>query len=157
MSPMANPQDPSPSQPPERLDQVVGGPLDPAADRPHPPPGAPARLDPLSDASEFGGGGFDLSSLFDSAQQLVAAQQEAAAQEVVGRSGGGKVEIAVTGAGEFRRVTISPDVVDPDDVNLLEDLVLAALHDAMAQVNDAQSSALGGIDLGQLGGLLGNG
>jgi DNA-binding YbaB/EbfC family protein len=151
---MPDPQDTSPSQPPERLDQVVGGPLDPAtaADVPQVLPGRSEPLDPLSDAA-----GFDLSSLFDSAQQLVAAQQEAARQEVVGSSGGGKVEIAVTGAGEFRRVTISPDVVDPDDVSLLEDLVLAALHDAMARVNDAQSSALGGLDIGQFGGLLGNG
>jgi DNA-binding YbaB/EbfC family protein len=152
MSAMADPQDPSPAQPPERLDQVAGGPLDPAAELPRPPLGRPGQLDPLSDA-----GGFDLSSLFDSAQQLVAAQQEAARQEVVGRSGGGKVEIVVTGAGEFQRVTISPDVVDPDDVSLLEDLVLAALHDAMARVNEAQTSALGGLDMGQLGGLLGNG
>jgi DNA-binding YbaB/EbfC family protein len=146
------PQDSTPPQPPERLDEVVGGPIDPAADLPRPPPTHPEPLDPLSDA-----GGFDLSSLFDSAQQLVAAQQEAARQAVVGRAGGGKVEIEVTGAGEFRRVTISPDVVDPDDVTLLEDLVLAALHDAMTRVNEAQSSALGGLDLGELGGLLGNG
>ena len=153
MNPMADPQDPSPSpsQPPERLDEVVGGPLDPAVDLPQAPPGRPEALDPLSDA-----GGFDLSSLFDSAQQLVAAQQEAARQELVGRSGGGKVEIAVSGAGEFRGVKISPDVVDPDDVGLLEDLVLAALHDAMTRVNEAQSSALGGLDMGQLGGLLGD-
>jgi nucleoid-associated protein EbfC len=153
MSPMPDPQqDPSTSHPPERLDQVIGGPIDPAADLPRPPPGSGGPLDPLAEA-----GGFDLSSLFDSAQQLVAAQEETARQAFVGRSGGGKVEIEVSGAGEFRRVTISPDVVDPDDVGLLEDLVLAALHDAMTRVNEAQSSALGGFDLGQLGGLLGNG
>lgn len=98
-------------------------------------------------------GGLDFSSLLDSAQQMMAAQQEAAEQEVVGTSGGGKVTVTVTGGGEFRRVTIAPEVVDPTDVALLEDLILAALHDAMAQVNEAQASLLGGLDLGGLGGL----
>jgi DNA-binding YbaB/EbfC family protein len=101
-------------------------------------------------------GGFDLSSLMDSAQQLMAAQQQASEQELVGNAGGGKVEVVVTGGGEFKRVSISPDVVDPADVELLEDLLLAALRDAMAQVTAAQTSALGGVDLGGLGGLLGN-
>ena len=101
-------------------------------------------------------GGFDLSSLLDSAQQLMSAQQEAAESELVGSAGGGMVEVTVTGAGEFRHVRISPDVVDPTDVSLLEDLVLAALRDAMARINAAQSAALGGLDLGALGGLLGD-
>jgi hypothetical protein len=154
---MADPDAPRPSERPERLDPIAGGPLDPAAERPEVEGplaalGGPNALDPLSDA-----GGFDLSSLFDSAQQLVAAQQEAARRELVGRAGGGKVEVEVTGGGEFLRVRISPDVVDPDDVSMLEDLVLAALHDAMTQVNQAQASALGGLDMGDLGGLLGNG
>ena len=111
----------------------------------HPSPGGPGQP-----------GGFDLSSLLDSAQQLMSAQQEAAESEVVGSAGGGKVEVTVTGGGEFRRVRISPDVVDPTDVTLLEDLVLAALRDAMARVNAAQAEALGGLDLGGLGGLLGD-
>jgi DNA-binding YbaB/EbfC family protein len=124
------------------------------ADTPSEQPGdARAETPDVVAGGPVGLGGFDLSSLMDSAQQLVAAQQQAAAREVVGRAGGGKVEVAVTGGGEFRRVTISPDVVDRDDVAMLEDLVLAALRDAMAQVNEAQSSALGGFDLGNLGGL----
>jgi DNA-binding YbaB/EbfC family protein len=155
---MADHDDPRPSERPERLDPIAGGPLDPAADRPEVvgPLAGLGRPDPFGDPLAEAGG-FDLSSLFDSAQQLVAAQQEAARQELVGRAGGGKVEVEVTGGGEFRRVRISPDVVDPDDVTMLEDLVLAALHDAMAQVNQAQASALGGLDMGDLGGLLGNG
>ena len=81
---------------------------------------------------------------------------EAAESELVGSAGGGKVEVTVTGGGEFRHVRISPDVVDPADVSLLEDLVLAALRDAMARINAAQTAALGGLDLGALGGLLGD-
>jgi DNA-binding YbaB/EbfC family protein len=116
------------------------------ADQPEPSP-------PPSDAL-----GLDLSALLSGAQELVAAQARAAEQEVIGSAGGGAVEVRVTGGGEFRGVRISPDVVDPEDVTMLEDLVLAALHDAMAQVQEAQAGALGGLgglDLGGLGGLLG--
>lgn len=129
---------------------------DPPADAPH-----PDDLDPgagLGRAAEPGLAGVDLGSLLAGAQELVAAQARAAEQELTGTSGGGAVEVRVTGGGQFRKVTIRPDVVDPDDVGLLEDLVLAALHDAMAKVQDAQSGALGGLgglDLGGLGGLLG--
>ena len=111
----------------------------------------------MSDLPMPSSGGFDLSSLFESAQQLMSAQAQAAEQEVVGSSGGGRVTVVMTGGGEFRRVNIRPDAVDPQDVSLLEDLVLAALHDAMAQVQQAQSKALGGLDLGGLSGLLGPG
>jgi DNA-binding protein YbaB len=54
-------------------------------------------------------------------------------------------------------VRISPEVVDPSDVEMLEDLVLAAVRDAVAQVQDAQQASLGGLGLGGggLGGLLG--
>lgn len=87
-------------------------------------------------------------------QQLMAAQAEAAEQEYEGASGGGAVRITVTGGMEFRSVKIRPDAVDPDDVEMLEDLVLAALHEAVHQVNAAQQQALGGLG-GSLGGLLG--
>jgi DNA-binding YbaB/EbfC family protein len=63
-------------------------------------------------------------------QQMVAAQQELAETEVSGTSGGGLVTVVVTGAGEVRSVKIDPKAVDPDDVESLEDLVVAALHDA---------------------------
>jgi DNA-binding YbaB/EbfC family protein len=118
-------------------------------------PGASGPADMLTELLGGGapGGGLDLSSLLDSAQQLMQAQQEAAGNEVVGTAGGGKVEVTVTGSGEFRQVRINPDVVDPDDVGMLEDLVLAALRDAMAKVNAAQTAAFGGFDLGDLGGL----
>lgn len=106
--------------------------------------------------------GFDLGSLVEQAQamqqQLVEAQEQQAAQILTGTAGGGKVAIEVTGAGEYRRVTIAPDAVDPDDVELLEELVLAALRDATAQIAELQEQAMGGMnlpDLGGLGGLLG--
>lgn len=100
---------------------------------------------------------FDLNALLGQAmemqQQLAAAQAQTAAAEVTGRSGGGAVEITVTGGLDFRRVTIRPDAVDPDDVGMLEDLVLAALNDAMDQLGQVQQASVGGLDLGSMPGL----
>ena len=81
-------------------------------------------------------------------QQLMEAQAEAAAAIVEGSAGGGAVKIEVTGGLDFRSVQIDPSVVDPDDPSLLEDLVLAALHDCMARINEMQQGAMGGLDLG---------
>lgn len=100
-------------------------------------------------------GGFDLGSLFGMANDMLAAQQAAAEETAIGSAGGGLVQITVTGAGEFTNVKILPDAVDPADLGLLEDLVLAALRDAMAQVQQLQAGAMGGLDLGSLSGLLG--
>jgi DNA-binding YbaB/EbfC family protein len=102
-----------------------------------------------------GAGGFDLGSLLGAASQMFEAQAQAAQQAVVGSAGGGAVKITVTGGGEFTAVELAPDVVDPADVPMLEDLVLAALRDAMAKVQQLQSGALGGLDMGGLQGLLG--
>lgn len=105
--------------------------------------------------------GLDFGALLQQAQamqeQMVAAQEAQASQVVTGTAGGGKVSIEMTGAGQFVGVSIAPDVVDPSDVELLEDLVLAALHNATAQVAELQEQAMGGIDMGglDLGGLLG--
>ncbi|MGB5760788.1 MAG: YbaB/EbfC family nucleoid-associated protein [Acidimicrobiales bacterium] len=107
-------------------------------------------------------GGFDLGSLLEQAQamqqQMAEAQEQQAAQLLTGSAGGGKVTIEVTGAGDYRKVSIDPDAVDPEDVELLEELVLAALRDATAQIVELQEQAMGGMelpDLGDLGGMLG--
>ena len=101
----------------------------------------------------------DMGDLLKQAQkmqeQLMEAQATAAEQVVEGQAGGGVVKVTVTGGMEFRSVTIAPDAVDPDDVAMLEDLVLAAIHDAVGKVNDLSQQAMGGLDLGGLGGLLG--
>lgn len=102
-----------------------------------------------------GPAGLDLGSLLGAANQMFQAQAAAANSSVVGSSGGGAVQITVTGAGEFTKVELQPAAVDPDDVAMLEDLLLAALHDAMAKVQQLQSGALGGLDLGNVGEMLG--
>ena len=63
-------------------------------------------------------------------QQLVAAQEELAQREVTGSAGGGLVTATMTGSGDVTAITIAPSAVDPDDLETLQDLVVAALHDA---------------------------
>jgi nucleoid-associated protein EbfC len=102
---------------------------------------------------------FDINSLLSQAldmqQRMADAQARAAEAEIVGRAGGGAVQITVTGDMQFVDVTISPTAVDPDDISMLEDLVLAALNDAFDQLEDLHRSAMPALDLGGLGGALG--
>jgi len=113
-----------------------------------------------AEATGLGGlGGLgDLGGLLESAQQAVSAQARAADEVVEGTAGGGVVTVEMTGSGEVRSVTLSRDVVDPDDVDMLQDLIVAALHDADLKVTALQRQALGALgdlDLGGLGGMLG--
>ena len=103
---------------------------------------------------------FDLNSLLQQAmdmqQQLAYAQEQAASQSVTGHAAGGKVTATMSGAGEIVSISIAPDVVDPEDVEMLEDLIVAAVRDAQHQVADLQQQTLGPLagGLGGLGGLL---
>jgi DNA-binding YbaB/EbfC family protein len=98
---------------------------------------------------------FDMGALLEQAQamqeQLFEAQAAAAEQVIEVESGGGVVKIQVTGGLEFRSITIDPKIVDPSDVELLEDAVLAAIHDAVEQAQALSQQALGGLGLGGLG------
>lgn len=97
-----------------------------------------------------------LSRLGEVQQNLQQAQESAAAKVLEGSAGGGAVRVRATGGLEFRDVTIDPSVVDPADVDLLQDLILAALRDVVEQAHAEAAQALGGFDLGEgLGGLLG--
>ncbi len=102
-----------------------------------------------------GAGGMDLGGLMEQAQAMLAGAQEAAAEVVEGSSGGGMVRVEVDGGFNFHSVAIDPSVVNPDDVEMLNDLVLAALRDAATQLQEGQSEAMGGMDLDGLGGMLG--
>lgn len=89
-------------------------------------------------------------------EQLAAAQEELAGRTFEGSAGGGMVTATVTGAQELVGITISPEVVDPDDVEMLEDLVVAAVRQAHEAAAGAASAQLGGLTGGlDLGGLLG--
>jgi len=85
-------------------------------------------------------------------QQLLAAQQELAEAEVTGTAGGGLVTAVVSGAGEVRSVKIDPRAVDPDDVESLEDLVVAAIRDAARAAQELSTDKMGPLT-GGLGGL----
>jgi DNA-binding YbaB/EbfC family protein len=93
-------------------------------------------------------------------EDMAAAQEALAAATVEGSAGGGVVKAVVSGAGELQSVSISPEVVDPDDVEMLEDLVVAAVTDGLRKAQELQASQMGsvtgGLDLGSLGGLLGS-
>lgn len=88
-------------------------------------------------------------------EQLLAAQEELASKTFEGSAGGGMVKATVTGSQELVSVEISPEVIDPEDPEMLGDLVVAAVNAAMSQVADAAGDQMGGFDMGALGGLLG--
>jgi nucleoid-associated protein EbfC len=118
-------------------------------------PQRPGEGDESAGLPDLGGLG-DLGGLLESAQAAFSAQARAAEQIVEGSAGGGVVRVEMTGAGEVRSVTLAAEVVDPDEVEMLQDLIVAALHDAAARVTALQREALGAfgdLDLGGLGGL----
>jgi hypothetical protein len=89
-------------------------------------------------------------------EQLAAAQKELATRTFEGSAGGGMVVATVTGSQELVDISISPEVVDPDDVEMLQDLVVAAVRRALEAASTAASDELGGLTGGlDLGGLLG--
>lgn len=108
-----------------------------------------------------GGGGGQLNKMMKQMQKMqadMAAAQDALAEATVeGSAGGGIVKVVVTGTGDVQSVHIAPEVVDPDDVEMLEDLVLAAISDGLRRSREMQQERLGGVtgglDLGALGGL----
>ena len=85
-------------------------------------------------------------------QQMAAAQAELAQTEVAGSAGGGLVTATVTGAGDLLSVTIDPSAVDPQDVETLQDLVVAAVRDANAAAKNLAGEKLGPLT-GGMGGL----
>ena len=78
-------------------------------------------------------------------KKMQKAQEELAAKTVTGSAGGGMVEAVVNGAGEFMSVTINPDAVDPDDVVMLQDMVVAACNEAVRASKELEGELMGGI------------
>jgi len=76
-------------------------------------------------------------------KQMAAIQEELAAREVEGTAGGGMVTVTVNGRQEFLRVKIDPQVVDPADVEMLEDLVLAAVNEARRKSQELMMQEFG--------------
>ncbi|RMF03083.1 MAG: YbaB/EbfC family nucleoid-associated protein [Chloroflexi bacterium] len=92
-------------------------------------------------------------------QQQMAETQEALGSETVEVSaGGGAITVVITGHQEFKSITIDPDVVDPEDVEMLQDLVLSAVNQAVKASQDMATERMeaitGGLNIPGLSGLL---
>ena len=89
-------------------------------------------------------------------KQMEESQKELEEKEFTASAGGGAVEVTVSGKKEVTKVTISPDAVDPDDVEMLEDLIMAAVNEAYRKMEDAASQTMSKL-AGGMGGLGGFG
>ena len=83
--------------------------------------------------------------------QLEAKQAEIEATDFTASAGGGAVEVTVSGAHEIKSINMQPDVVDPEDIEMLSDLIIAAANEAMRNAEDAMEQAMnaakGGLNL----------
>jgi DNA-binding YbaB/EbfC family protein len=78
-------------------------------------------------------------------ERLAKAQEQLNNTSIEGSAGGGAVTVAVTGALRVQSVKIAPEVVDPNDVEMLEDLVTAAFNEALERVQDLQAESMSGL------------
>ena len=101
--------------------------------------------------------GMDMNKLFEQVgqmqQQMQQAQEELAKETVEASAGGGMVTVTANGAGEIQRIKIDPKAIDPDDPEMLEDMILAAVNEAVRSAHGLAESKLGGLAGGALGGL----
>ncbi len=106
----------------------------------------------------FPGGGMpgNMSNLMKQAQrmqrQMEESQKELETKEFTAKAGGGAVEVTVTGKKEVTKVKLSEEVVDPEDIEMLEDLVMAAANEALRMAEEANTEAMskmtGGLGMG---------
>jgi nucleoid-associated protein EbfC len=90
----------------------------------------------------------NLNKMLEQAQQMLAQQQEAQdklkEQRVEATAGGGMVRVAMTGDMRLETLAIDPEAVDPEDVEMLQDMVIAAVNEALRSAEELQQQALGG-------------
>ncbi|GJM56045.1 YbaB/EbfC family nucleoid-associated protein [Coriobacteriaceae bacterium] len=106
-------------------------------------------------------GGVNMNQLMQQAkkmqEQLAQAQDKAKELEVSASAGGGMVKVVASGDMQLKSIAIDPEALDPDDVELLQDMILAAVNDALNSASEAANSevasatGLGGMDLGGMG------
>ena len=104
--------------------------------------------------------GPNMNQLLKQAQQMQAemakAQEELKNETVEASAGGGMVKVTMTGDMQLREITISPEAVDPEDVDMLQDMVAAAVNEALRSAQELAANRMGGIaGLGGGGGLPG--
>ena len=94
-----------------------------------------------------GFGGMNINQLMKEAKKMQAdmekSQEELVAKEFDATAGGGAIEVKVSGDKLIKEIKIKPEVVDPDDVEMLQDLILTCVNEAMKKVDSAQAASLG--------------
>ena len=102
-----------------------------------------------------GFGGMNLNNLMKEAKKMQAdmekSQAELATKEFEASAGGGAITVKVTGDKSIKEIKIKPEVVDPEDVEMLEDLILTCVNEALRQVDSAQAASLGKYNIPGLG------
>ena len=94
-----------------------------------------------------GFGGMNINSLMKEAKKMQAdlekSQTELAAKEFEASAGGGAVTVKVTGQKEIKELKLQKEIVDPEDIEMLQDLIITCLNQAFKQVDDAQAASMG--------------
>lgn len=94
-----------------------------------------------------GFGGMNINQLMKEAKKMQSemekSQEELVSKEFEATAGGGAIYVKVTGAKELKEITIKKEAVDPDDVEMLQDLILTCVNEALRKVDSAQAAQLG--------------
>ena len=102
------------------------------------------------------GGGMNMNALMQQAkrmqEQMLKAQEELETAEVEGKAGGEMVKVVMNGKKEIKSIKLDKTAVDPDDVEMLEDLIIVAINDASAKADEMSKDKMG--PMGNLGGLM---
>ncbi len=104
------------------------------------------------------GGGMNMQNMMAQAQKMQAnmerVQAEVEEREVEATAGGGAVKVVVSGKREMKSIEIAPEIVDPDDIEMLQDIIIAAVNEAMSNaekmMNEEMSKVTGGMNMGGL-------
>ena len=98
-----------------------------------------------------GFGGMNINSLMKEAKKMQAdmekSQAELATKEFSASAGGGAINVKVSGEKTLKEISIKPEVVDPEDVEMLQDLIITCVNEALRKVDDEQSSAMGKFNI----------
>ena len=94
-----------------------------------------------------GFGGMNINQLMKEAKKMQAdmekSQEELTAREFEATAGGGAISVKVSGSKQIKEINIDKDVVDPDDVEMLQDLIITCINEALRKVDSAQAQSLG--------------
>ena len=98
-----------------------------------------------------GFGGMNINNLMKQAKQMQAditkTQEDIAVREFSASAGGGAVEVVVSGAKVIKSIKIKPEVVDPEDTEMLQDLILTCVNEALRKADDASNEAMGKFNI----------